>query len=71
MAGAEDGGWASLFAGAKLARVAVLTDVAIHALSLRVVVTVLPVAVLEIGGLQLFAWTMPVARSIPVGAFHC
>jgi MFS family permease len=35
--------------------------VAIHALSLRVVATVLPSVVAEIGGLQFFAWTTTVA----------
>ena len=55
-------GWGALFAGPNLARSVVLTGaVAIHALSLRVVVTVLPLAVLEIGGLRFFAWTMTVA----------
>jgi len=55
-------GWAALFAGSNLACLVVLTGaVAIHALSLRVVVTVLPVAVVEIGGLPFFAWTMTVA----------
>jgi MFS family permease len=55
-------GWGALFAGPNLARSVVLTGaVAIHALSLRVVVTVLPLAVIEIGGLRFFAWTMTVA----------
>lgn len=46
-------GWGALFAGPNLARSIVLTGaVAIHALSLRVVVTVLPLAVVEIGGLR-------------------
>ena len=46
-------GWGALLAGPNLARSVVLTGaVAIHALSLRVVVTVLPLAVLEIGGLR-------------------
>jgi MFS family permease len=55
-------GWGALLAGPNLARSVVLTGaVAIHALSLRVVVTVLPLAVLEIGGLRFFAWTMTVA----------
>ena len=55
-------GWGALFAGPNLARSVVLTGaVAIHALSLRVVVTVLPVAVIEIGGLRFFSWTMTVA----------
>ena len=52
----------ALFLGPNLARSVVLTGaVAIHALSLRVVVTVLPLAVIEIGGLRFFAWTMTVA----------
>lgn len=60
--GSASGGWAALFAGRNLARSVVLTGaVAIHALSLRVVVTVLPVAVVEIGGLRFFAWTMTIA----------
>lgn len=59
--GAPDG-WGALFMGPNLARSVVLTGaVAIHALSLRVVVTILPVAVIEIGGLRFFAWTMTVA----------
>ncbi len=59
---AEGDGWGALFAGPNLARTVVLTGaVAIHAMSLRVVVTVLPVAVIEIGGLRFFAWTLTVA----------
>ncbi len=59
---AAPGSWAVLFTGPNLARSAVLTGaVAIHALSVRVVVTVLPSAVVEIGGLRFFAWTMTVA----------
>jgi MFS family permease len=55
-------GWSALFDGRNLACSVVLTGaVAIHALSLRVVVTVLPSAVVEIGGLRFFAWTMTVA----------
>lgn len=55
-------GWGALLTGRNLGRSVVLTGaVAIHALSLRVVVTVLPVAVAEIGGLRFFAWTMMVA----------
>jgi MFS family permease len=55
-------GWGALLTGRNLGRSVVLTGaVAIHALSLRVVVTVLPVAVAEIGGLRFFAWTMTVA----------
>lgn len=60
-AAARDG-WRALLTGRNLGRSVVLTGaVAIHALSLRVVVTVLPVAVAEIGGLRLFAWTMTIA----------
>jgi len=56
------GSWRALFAGGNLARSVVLTGaVAIHALSIRVVVTVLPLAVTEIGGLRFFAWTMTIA----------
>ena len=66
-----DEGWAALFAGSNLARLVVLTGaVAIHALSLRVVVTVLPVAVVEIGGLRFFAWTMTVAMISAIWALH-
>ncbi len=55
-------GWGALLTGRNLGRSAVLTGaVAIHALSLRVVVTVLPVAVADIGGLRFFAWTMTIA----------
>jgi MFS family permease len=54
--------WRVLLTGANLGRTIVLAGaVAIHALSLRVVVTVLPSAVAEIGGLRFFAWTMTVA----------
>jgi MFS family permease len=54
--------WRVLLTGANLGRTVVLAGaVAIHALSLRVVVTVLPLAVVEIGGLRFFAWTMTVA----------
>jgi MFS family permease len=62
--GPDDAGcsWSALFRGPNLARSVVLTGgAAIHALSIRVVVTVLPVAVNEIGGLRFFAWTMTVA----------
>jgi MFS family permease len=63
--GADDaapGSWAALLTGPNLARSVVLTGaVAIHALSVRVVVTVLPSAVVEIGGLRFFAWTMTLA----------
>ena len=59
---AAHGGWMALFEGPNLARSVVLSGaVAIHALSLRVVITVLPSATLEIGGLGFLAWTMTVA----------
>src|SRR6266852_2492981 len=55
-------GWAPLFSGGSLGPLLVLTGgVLIHALSLRVVATVAPSAVLEIGGLRFFAWTLTVA----------
>jgi MFS family permease len=54
--------WIALFRGRNLGCSIVLTGaVAIHALSLRVVITVLPSAVAEIGGLRFFAWTMTIA----------
>lgn len=59
---APSGSWRALFIGPNLARSFVLAGgAAIHALSLRVVVTVLPSAVVEIGGLRFFAWTMTIA----------
>jgi MFS family permease len=55
-------GWRALLTGNSLGPSVVLTGaVAMHALSIRVVVTVLPSAVVEIGGLRFFAWTMTVA----------
>jgi MFS family permease len=55
-------GWGALFGGGNLGPLLVLTGgVLIHALSLRVVATVLPSAVAEIGGLRFFAWTLTVA----------
>jgi MFS family permease len=54
--------WRALFARGNIAVSVMLTGgVAIHALSLRVVSTVLPSAVAEIGGLPFFAWTTTVA----------
>lgn len=51
--GARPCSWRDLLTGANLACSVVLTGaVAIHALSIRVVVTVLPLAVAEIGGLR-------------------
>src|SRR5580658_5875078 len=55
-------GWAVLFAKGNGGPLVVLTGgVLMHALSLRVVATVLPPAVAEIGGLRFFAWTMTLA----------
>ncbi|HEY3911217.1 MAG TPA: MFS transporter [Stellaceae bacterium] len=60
--GAGPSGWTALFAGGNAGPLAVLTGgVLMHALSLRVVATVLPSAVAEIGGLRLFAWTVTLA----------
>ena len=54
--------WLSLFSDGKAAVAILLTvGVAIHALSLRIVATVLPAAVGDIGGLRFFAWTTTVA----------
>jgi MFS family permease len=54
--------WLLLLQGPNLIRSVVLTGaVTIHALSVRVVVTVLPSAVAEIGGLRFFSWTMTIA----------
>ena len=52
---AAHGGWRALFEGPNLApvRSSFPGAVAIHALSLRVVITVLPSATLEIGGPRL------------------
>jgi MFS family permease len=55
-------GWAVLFAKGNGGPLVVLTaGVLMHALSLRVVATVLPSAVAEIGGLRFFAWTVTLA----------
>ena len=55
-------GWLALFSNGNAAVSVMLTGgVAIHALSLRVVATVLPSVVPEIGGLRFFAWTTTVA----------
>jgi MFS family permease len=54
--------WLALFSNGNAAISVMLTGgVAIHALSLRVVATVLPSVVPEIGGLRFFAWTTTVA----------
>jgi MFS family permease len=55
-------GWGVLFGAGNLGPLLVVTGgVLIHALSLRVVATVLPSAVAEIGGLRFFTWTLTVA----------
>lgn len=55
-------GWQALFSdGHAAVSVMLAGGVAIHALSLRVVSTVLPTVVAEIGGLRFFAWTTTVA----------
>ena len=55
-------GWVALFRGGNALISIMLTGgVAIHALSLRVVSTVLPSVVSEIGGLRFFAWSTTVA----------
>ena len=62
-------GWPALFASGNIAVSVMLTGgVAIHALSLRIVSTVLPSAVTEIGGLPFFAWTTTVAIVSASGA---
>ena len=54
--------WSAMFISGNLGPLLVLTGgVLIHALSLRVVATVLPSAVADIGGLHFFAWTLTVA----------
>jgi MFS family permease len=59
---ATNGRWLALFSEGNAAVSVILTaGVAIHALSLRVVATVLPSVVVEIGGLPFFAWTTTVA----------
>jgi len=58
----RDPGWLALFSNGNAAVSVMLTGgVAIHALSLRVVATVLPSVVPEIGGLRYFAWATTVA----------
>ena len=58
----RNAGWPALFRNGNAAISAVLTGgVAIHALSLRVVSTILPSVATEIGGLRFFAWTTTVA----------
>lgn len=54
--------WRDLFTAGNMAVSAMLTGgVAIHALSLRVVATILPSVVAEIGGLRFFAWATTLA----------
>jgi MFS family permease len=65
-------GWLALFGNGNAAISVMLTGgVAIHALSLRVVATVLPSVVPDIGGLRFFAWatTVAVVSSIWGAAF--
>ena len=51
-------GWSALLARGTIGRTLVLAGgVAIHAVSIYVVATILPVVVAEIGGLAFFAWT--------------
>lgn len=60
-AGAAEG-WPGLFAGGRAGPLLVLTGgVLMHALSLRVVATVMPSAAAEIGGLRFFAWASTIA----------
>ncbi len=60
--GSPAAGWLALFSNGNAAVSVMLTaGVAIHALSLRVVATVLPAAVVQIGGLRFFAWATTVA----------
>jgi MFS family permease len=55
-------GWLSLFReGNAPISLMIAGGVAIHALSMRVVSTALPIVVTEIGGLRFFAWTTTVA----------
>ena len=57
-----EAGWLSLFRdGNAPISLMIAGGVAIHALSMRVVSTALPIVVTEIGGLRFFAWTTTVA----------
>jgi MFS family permease len=59
--GAKDR-WLALFGDGRVAvSIMIMGGVAMHALSLRVVATVLPSVVADIGGLRFFAWTTTVA----------
>jgi MFS family permease len=61
-AGSAPAGWLSLFRdGYAAISLMIAGGVAIHALSMRVVSTALPIVVTEIGGLRFFAWTTTVA----------
>jgi MFS family permease len=65
-------GWASLFNSANIGALLVLIGgVLMHALSLRVVATVLPSAVAEIGGLRFFAWALMLAFVGSIGGATC
>lgn len=62
-----DAGWIALLAGGNLLRALVITGgVGLHAISIYVVVTIMPIVVGEIGGLPFFAWiaTLYVAGSL-------
>jgi len=60
--GSPTAGWLALFSNGNAPVCVMLTGgVAIHALSLRIVATVLPSAVAQIGGLRFFAWATTVA----------
>ena len=54
----QDAGWTALLAGGNLLRALVITGgVGLHAISIYVVVTIMPIVVGDIGGLPFFAWT--------------
>jgi MFS family permease len=60
--GSAPASWLSLFQGGYApVSLMIAGGVAIHALSMRVVSTALPIVVTEIGGLRFFAWTTTVA----------
>src|SRR5260370_40581253 len=51
-------GWRGLLVGRNAGRAAVVTGgVAVHAVSIYVVATIMPIVVAEIGGVAFFAWT--------------
>lgn len=54
----DDAGWRAMLAGGNLLKALVITGgTGLHAVSIYVVVTIMPVVVGEIGGLPFFAWT--------------